>query len=267
MRRIEFLAPVEAMRGNLSGKQSLLYPSHDNAAFDAPEGRQYARNYNTRYIGAKRSSDNFKFFTVKTKAAVKITEASKLNMALLGVSSVIANLIKRDMSTLSALETLYIRSGDAAGISFKGWLMRFIRDGLQAKRNFVFEAYGQATTVVYLNPYVNYPYTGAHIVQNFPDDMLVKFWMQLGEDPITFKISNLTGLGQDGDSWDDLSRSNYNVLNIRLFNGSTNVCINVTEGTNPTCNRIMLNGNYVGGEDIIIANTNYQLGETEPYQA
>lgn len=226
MRRIEFLAPVEAMRGNLSGKQSLLYPSHDNAAFDAPEGRQYARNYNTRYIGAKRSSDNFKFFSVKTKAAVKVTAASKLNMALLGVSSVIANLIKRDMSTLGTLEGLYINSGDAAGISFKGWLMRFIRDGLQAKRNFVFSVYDQAASVVYLNPYVNSPFPEAHAVQNFPDDMLVKFWLQLADNPSTFTIQgiNAIGLAHNGDRtaaqdrFTDIIGSSFNVLGLHTDN-------------------------------------------------
>ena len=55
MKRIEFISPVEAMRGNLSRtKQTLLYAENDNPAWDAPvDKRSYARNYQPIFVGAK----------------------------------------------------------------------------------------------------------------------------------------------------------------------------------------------------------------------
>lgn len=84
MKRIEFIAPVEALRGNMSGKQTLVYAQNDNPAFDAPEGRQYARNYKPRYIGYRRAKDGRVYFGVKTKSATKVDAASKITMAALG---------------------------------------------------------------------------------------------------------------------------------------------------------------------------------------
>lgn len=43
MKRIEFIAPVEAMRGNLSGKQDLLYVENDNKAYEGPVGQTQLR--------------------------------------------------------------------------------------------------------------------------------------------------------------------------------------------------------------------------------
>lgn len=84
MKRIEFIAPVEALRGNMSGKQTLVYAQNDNPAYDAPEGRQYARNYKPRYIGYRRAKDGAVYFGVKRKSATKVDAASKITMAALG---------------------------------------------------------------------------------------------------------------------------------------------------------------------------------------
>lgn len=84
MKRIEFIAPVEALRGNMSGKQTLVYAQNDNPAYDAPEGRQYARNYKPRYIGYRRAKDGAVYFGVKRKSATMVDAASKITMAALG---------------------------------------------------------------------------------------------------------------------------------------------------------------------------------------
>ena len=89
MKRIEFIAPVEAMRGNLSGKQELEYPLNENPAFYAPTGKHYATNYQPRFIGAKRASDNLKYFAIRTKSAVNMTTNSILAMAALGAAGAI----------------------------------------------------------------------------------------------------------------------------------------------------------------------------------
>lgn len=84
MKRIEFIAPVEALRGNMSGKQTLVYALNNNPAYDAPEGLQYARNYKPRYIGFRRAKDGAVYFGVKRKSATKVDAASKITMAALG---------------------------------------------------------------------------------------------------------------------------------------------------------------------------------------
>lgn len=99
MKRIDFLAPVESMRGNLSGNQVLLYAENNNPAYEAPNGKQYARNYSTRYIGAKRSATNLKYFAVRTKNAATLNAVTRKNMALTGA---VASIISRLMTTQSA---------------------------------------------------------------------------------------------------------------------------------------------------------------------
>lgn len=94
MKRIEFIAPVESMRGNLGSKQDLRYAENDNKAFDAPDGRQYARNYQTRYVGAKRASDGLKIFQVKTKAATNLSALTRKNMSVLGGTGAIIGAAK-----------------------------------------------------------------------------------------------------------------------------------------------------------------------------
>lgn len=89
MKRIEFIAPVESMRGNLSGNQSLMYAVNDNPAYEAPDGVQYARNYQPRFIGAKRGSDGLKYFAVRTKTATNLKATTRRAMAVVGVTAAI----------------------------------------------------------------------------------------------------------------------------------------------------------------------------------
>lgn len=89
MKRIEFIAPVESMRGNLSGNQSLEYAENNNPAYEAPNGVQYARNYQPRFIGAKRGSDGLKYFTVRTKSATNLKASTRRSMAIVGVTAAI----------------------------------------------------------------------------------------------------------------------------------------------------------------------------------
>lgn len=89
MKRIEFIAPVESMRGNLSGNQSLEYADNNNPAYEAPNGVQYARNYQPRFIGAKRGSDGLKYFTVRTKSATNLKATTRRAMAIVGVTAAI----------------------------------------------------------------------------------------------------------------------------------------------------------------------------------
>ena len=187
MRRIEFLAPVEAMRGNLSGSQKLTYPTQDNSAWEAPsDKRSYATNYNTRYIGSKRSSDGLKFFSVRTKSAVTMSPAMRMGMALLSMSRIFANNMKGDLTNLSQLQQLFI-DNHREGQTFTAWLQENIRRDITLKSNDITFGQGTSQRIIYGNPFaITIPNNANNIFISNPDTWneqsrkVFKFWLQLG---------------------------------------------------------------------------------------
>lgn len=85
MKRIEFLAPVAAMRGNLTGNQVLDYPTNNGDAWVAPEG-SYATNYTTRYIGAKRAADGHTYFATRQTSRNPYTAAQTADNRLVAAA-------------------------------------------------------------------------------------------------------------------------------------------------------------------------------------
>lgn len=217
MKRIEFISPVEAMRGNLSRtKQTLLYAENDNPAWDAPvDKRSYARNYQPIFVGAKVAKSGRKYFAIKTKTAITITAAAKTRMALLAASSEIANVISKDLRIFPALEELYA-ANHPVGWSYKRWQMYYIRQGLANKTAITFPGYEQLAAVFVKNPYISttQPSSAIDISKFYPTELLVKFWMQLANNPYTFVIGDQIGLGHEGDTFDTIIAGNYNVLGL-----------------------------------------------------
>lgn len=218
MKRIEFISPVEAMRGNLSRtKQGLLYADNDNPAWDAPEGkRSYARNYQPIFVGAKVSKSGRKYFSVKSKTAITITPAVKQRMALLAASSEMANVIMMHLPLQYPLQQLYM-ANHPTGWSWKRWIMYYVRQGLDEKKSITFPNYEQYAAIRVKNPYINslQPSDAVDLNQNFPDELLVKFWPQLANDPIIYAIGDLKGIAHNGDNWANVIGSNYNVLDVK----------------------------------------------------
>lgn len=219
MKKIEFISPVEAMRGNLSRtKQTLLYADNDNPAWDAPANkRSYARNYQPIFVGAKVAKSGRKYFAIKTKTAITITPAVKLRMALLAVSSEIANVLDRDLRVIDDLQTLYI-ANHPVGWSFKRWKMNYIRQGLAEKKAIAFPGYEQLPAIFIKNPYISttQPSTALDISADFSVELLVKFWMELANNPIVFKVGELTGIAHSGDDFNIVTESNYNNLGLAI---------------------------------------------------
>ncbi len=225
MRRIEFIAPVDAMRGNLSGNQQLQYPTSNNKAWDAPAGkRSYANNYGTRYVGAKRSRDGRKYFSVKQRSATLINDNTRLQMALLAASSVIANILAQDLAVQTYLSEFYeVSAAKRNGWSWKRYLQDGARQALATKTHITFIAEGevpvQVTSVTITNPYINTsdPEGTFDIRSAFPTELLVKFWLQLANNPITFTVNGRQGIARSGDSFMGLSQNEHiNILGIEL---------------------------------------------------
>lgn len=190
MKKIEFIAPVDSMRGNLSGAQTLVYPTADNKAFDAPSGKNYARNYQTRYIGNKRSSDGLKYFGVKQRTATTITAASKRAMALLGATGAIVGAIFAAKDDTGALGELYAKlfaqyTEKHALVpsigSFRKNLSDAVRFGLERKMPIIYYN-GPRAAVGFYNPWIHYaddPETDTW-VPKINANVLHQFWSILG---------------------------------------------------------------------------------------
>lgn len=103
-KKVFMIAPFEAMTGNLSGDQNLQYAENNNPAYEAPNGTQYARNYRTRYVGARRGRDGLVYFQVKQTTATVLTPSTRRTMAILGVTAA----IRSAMQTSGVLNSLKI---------------------------------------------------------------------------------------------------------------------------------------------------------------
>lgn len=179
MKRIEFIAPVEAMRGNLSGAQELQYPTDNQGAYEGPAGAvNYARNYSPRFIGAKIAKSGKKYFAVKTKTANHLTAKSKKAMAVMGGTGAFIALILRD-KTKSIYKNLYAawvaaqEMGDTR--SFRKFLDDAIRPmlaGHEASKHIQVGSYGET---IY-NPWISTVVTDYIL----PMTVVLKFWSELG---------------------------------------------------------------------------------------
>ena len=231
MRRIEFLAPVESMRGNLSGEQVLTYPTNDNSAWDAPSNkRSYATNYRPRYIGAKRTSNGKTYFAIKQRSAVTNSDTQRLTQALLGATRSLAVAIQADPTALLVIQTAFGRQTEFDTLS--KFVENFIREGL--KNYYDFQVYGNTGGVtVYQNPFLKNHASGALEFPNYSaiQDVLVKFWTILGDANMFFTIGRATGIAHTGDTFDGVIESSYNVLGlaadgsdyVTIYGGAFNV--------------------------------------------
>ena len=218
-KRIEFIAPVEAMRGNLSGRQVLEYQLNNNPAFEAPAGStSYARNYTTRFIGAKRISDGLKYFSVKTKTATTLTPAALQAMALLGgAGAIYAAIVRNKTSELyNQLYAQYIDTQAAGGgfkETFREVVMRLTRSALQNKEVQI-HYIGVRGDVAFNNPWVvKTQTTGAEISQT----VFVKFWEQLAQEGFYYYVNKDKGISADGLTFDNITGNTLlNILNLSL---------------------------------------------------
>lgn len=215
MKRIEFIAPVEAIRGNMSGAQKLVYAENDNPAYASPMGqRNYARNYRPSFIGAKRAKDGLKYFTVRTKSAVRMTAKSKKAMALLGgTGAIFASILRSKSSQLYA--NLYAQWLELQNLgskkTFKQSVCDAIRAGLIAKQAEIPYS-GPRGVVNITNPW---NYTGETPNVTVGTDILVKFWTELATNGINYTVDGLMGIARSGDIFGSTYfSSNLNILGL-----------------------------------------------------
>lgn len=200
MKRIEFIAPVESMRGSFSPKQTLLYADNNNPAYEAPVGRNYARNYNPIFVGAKKASSGLKYFACKTKSATLISPASKLRMALLGAAGAIYAVITRNQES-EDFAKLYAWYEAKLAQGVRGSLRKLATDHIMSevnlhKQNIIFTtAGGPAVPFGLKNPWHDGTQTAGYAISS---DVVVKFWKQLAANAITFTVDGAEGIAKTG---------------------------------------------------------------------
>ena len=218
MKRIEFIAPVEAMRGNLSGTQKLQYPTDNQGAYEGPAGTvNYARNYSPRFIGAKIAKSGKKYFAVRTKTANHLTGKSKQAMALLGGTGAIVASILRD-KTAEIYTNLYgawVKAQELGGSSstFRQFLSGAVRRMLIQK---------SATYHVQVGEFgqdIDNPWNTTSQTPNvsISQAILVKFWSELAAKAIVIDVEGLKLIAHSDDTFQNVIESGYNVMNLKAL--------------------------------------------------
>lgn len=265
MKRIEFIAPVQAIRGNMSGNQQLLYAEHDNPAYESPRlRRNYARNYRPSFIGAKVSSSGKVYFAVKTKSAVHMTAKAVKAMALQGgtgalVGALLANKSATPYTQVNAAFLLAKVSNPR--LTFRKYASDKIRNCLLAKVKLIAWSEG-AVSVSFKNPWYDASMTtGAQVSQ----EVLVKFWDELAVSGISFTVDGKKGIA---------TVSNGDLTTITFGDIAQNDAINVIpieRGTAPyddyACANggyLTLNGQYVETGDEPVSGAAYVTTTTAP---
>lgn len=213
MKRIEFIAPVEAMRGNLSGRQKLVYAKNDNPAFSAPEGVNYARNYKPRFIGAKKAKTGMTYFATRTKhAAVNNARTQAAQGAIAAARNAYYEAIK-DLSILNNLQALYnVSAAKANGESKYKW---FVDKAIPCYRQmgiaFGFSGrVGSSTVSVTIDNVFRNGTTGTPLALD--EEIRVKFWDALAYQGFSFKVGESVGIAFEGQNFEDILDNN--VLNV-----------------------------------------------------
>ena len=170
MKRIQYMAPVDWMRGKLSGNQLLTYDTH--SAYDTPTGDIVAAdNYQPRLIAKVKgiyTPRKVRFFQVRTRTTVNMTAAAKKNLALMGgVGALFGSLVSDKSSAIYiAVSALCPKV-----MTLRAFLAPVIRAALAAKLSQIEIADG----VVIVNPWVstdtpNVPVSQA-IINKFADEL------------------------------------------------------------------------------------------------
>lgn len=264
MKKIEFIAPIASMRGNLSGNQKLQYAENNNPAFDAPTGRQYAKNYQPRFIGAKRSKDGMTYFATKTKSATLINADSLERMALLGGAAAWYNKAIMNLELYQVMQLFWRSVKDSyPSYTFKQLMMEMFRQCLKSKENHVaFTVNGTTTNAA--NPWC---IDATGIKSPISQEVLTKFWLQLGcsseypnKRPIYYSVNGIKTIAFEPNvSFGDVISRDFTACN------TLGLTIETQTGMVKLGSAYLKNGAvYVNDDAEIVANTNYVTTDVAP---
>lgn len=157
MKRIEFLAPVSAMRGNLSGTQKGLKYDPSAEYFNRSAGAYPAQNYNAVYIGNKRIGSGNTYFSTRRRSTMGVSDKTKKAAAAFGAAAAAYAAIITDSDHLATLAQCFkyecVTAGTYDYTTARGYFMAVASKAfLTGESNFVL--YSDADTDIEIsNPY------------------------------------------------------------------------------------------------------------------
>lgn len=234
MARIRFISPVEALQGNLSGSQKLLYPTSDNKAWESPDGKQFARNYTPRFIGAMRAASGKTYFSVKKRSAVNMTENVRRQQAITSVALLYANAIMADAAGFTAAMAIW-RDHIAAGYNkyttIRGFLNAMLQEGIAAKDRVISVGVQgvSETRLSVTNVYVWNSQTAGDVTPTISNVLMAKFFPYIGVSGSGTNQTNFGAINSKnnpfaflvGETWDDIITSPGTQM--AAFNASLNL--------------------------------------------
>lgn len=214
------IAPFDVMTGNVSGKQRLKYATHNNPAWDAPNGKQYARNYRPSYIVSENQKTGTVHFALKKRSAVNMSVQSRHAMALLAAAHGIYSAVSQNLSLVASLLACYNASAaKAEGKSINTYVFEKVYPQMQrnSKQLGMYERKdGQTISCIFENPFCDPLQSGMLrvIAADYSTDTILKFWDQLAVRGGKIEVEGLEGIFFQGWTWEDLANDEfgYNVL-------------------------------------------------------
>lgn len=259
-KRAQFAPGFAELRGNISGRQNLEYPTNDNKAFDGPiDGKNYARNYRASVIVSQRARDGQFHYSIRTKSMNHLTTKSKMAMALLGGAGAIYAAILRTSAVLAGIQAQYAAIQELGEKrSFRKYVMDTLRSGLLANAA-TFTFAGPSTPVVIENPWEKSHEDVAG--EPLPSSAILnKFFLQLVTSKLhegTFNVDGMRFVGSctQGDGNDHLNFNAMKTVQGR-FNWGYKVgfdlmspVVYIKQGTGAPLYLLDENGEYITGTD------------------
>lgn len=128
-KRIEYIAPIESVRGSLSIYEKQSYQS--GSGYDVPVGtKEEAVAYIPRLV-AKKMRSGRNFYNVRTRTAVNMTSNNKRNLAAMGGACALFASLISDKS--AAIYNACVMSAMSSGKTLRAFMIPKLRAALLAK--------------------------------------------------------------------------------------------------------------------------------------
>lgn len=270
-KKVFMIPPFEAMTGNLSGDQNLQYAENNNPAYEAPNGTQYARNYRTRYVGARRGKDGLVYFQVKQTTATVLTPSTRRTMAILGVTAAIRSALQASgqLNNLKAEYEILKQAGTLpeGQNTFNKWFSANIKNMLMYKRaEWRFTLPGVGIITIH-NPYDLASAEALTIKLSTWVKFASIFIIKRASSNVVLQLAidnyPIIAEGASGITWQTLVTSGPTQVNTNYRNNLANLSQSDEPAQNPLFNEmpIYYNETLVGKSDAVIATDKYTTAD------
>lgn len=206
--------PFDHMSGKLGTDENLKYAENNNPAWDAPDGRQYAKNYKPVMVLNYNAATGKQTFQIKTKSATFMSPATRLGMAISGgANAIIATIIALRLSETSPLATIYTHFLNMQGsgiipqdMTYRKYLTDVIYKGVKAKAS-VFTFGSPQGQVLVNNPWVA---GGAGVDVQIQTAILFKFALYLCPAAVVVDGKSVLGAPSANSTYGEIVESPFN---------------------------------------------------------